>query len=74
MGLHIRDLFPLANDGLYKGGDVLQLARMFSTPGGQLFFNGNKGVMPKEFLAELEPYIGQEMESDFTLGRDWQAD
>lgn len=58
----------------YKGGDVLQLARMFSTPGGQLFFNGNKDVMPKEFLAELEPYMGQEMESDFTLGRNWQPD
>ena len=57
----------------YKGGDVLQLARMLSTPGGKLFFEGNKNVMPEEFLAELEPYLGQEMESDFTLGRDWRA-
>ena len=73
---HLR-MKELARHGLYsemyKGGDIIQLARMLSTPGGQLFFEGNKGIMPREFLAELEPYLGQAMETDWTLGRDWQA-
>ncbi len=55
----------------YEGGDVLQLARMLSTPGGKLFFEGNKEHIPRELLEELEPNLGQEMIDDFTLGRDW---
>ena len=57
----------------YEGGDIVQLARMLSTPGGRLFFEGNKDHIPQELLTELEPYLGQEMIDDFTLGRDWQA-
>ena len=30
--------------------------------------------MPKEFLAELEPHLGEKLQSDFTLGRDWTED
>ena len=37
----------------YEGGDLLQLARMLSTPGGRVFFEGNKDVMPRDLLAEL---------------------
>ena len=59
---------------MYKGGDIKQLARMLSTPVGQIFFEGNKGVMPQELLDDLEPYLGQPLESDFTLGRKWRAD
>ncbi len=74
---HLR-INELARHGLYsemyKGGDIKQLARMLSTPGGQIFFEGNKGVMPPELLADLEPYLGQKLESDFTLGRNWQSD
>jgi hypothetical protein len=58
----------------YEGGDVLQLARMLSTPGGKLFFEGNKDHIPQELLAELEPHLGQEMIDDFTLGRDWKPE
>jgi len=57
----------------YEGGDIVQLARILSTPGGQRYFEGNKDVMPQELLAELEPYLGQALIDDFTLGRDWQA-
>jgi len=57
----------------HRGGDIVQLAQMLSTPGGKLFMDGNRKAMPEEFLAELEPYLGQEMDSDFTLGRNWQA-
>ena len=56
----------------FEGGDVQQLARLLSTPGGRIFYEGNKDVMPKELLAELEPYLGQPLQSDFTLGRNWQ--
>jgi hypothetical protein len=74
---HLR-LKELAKHGLYaemyEGGDIKQLARMLSTPGGQIFFEGNKGVMTKELLADLEPYLGQQLESDFTLGRNWRSD
>ena len=55
----------------YKGGDVLQLARILSTPGGRMFFEGNKDHIPQELLEALEPHIGQELNDDFTLGRDW---
>ena len=57
----------------YEGGDVLQLARMLSTPGGKLFYEGNKDVMPQELLSKLKPYMGQDLNDDFTLRRDWQA-
>ena len=74
---HIR-IRQLAEQGLYpeffEGGDIQQLARMLSTPGGQIFFEGNKGVMPEDLLSEMEPYLGQELESDFTLGREWSED
>ena len=56
----------------FEGGDVQQLARILSTPGGQLFFDGNRDVMPQELLVDLEPYMGQMLESDFTLGRSWR--
>ncbi len=73
---HLR-MRELARQGLYvemyKGGDIRQLARMLSTPGGQLFFEGNRGVMPPDLIADLEPYMGQELESDFTLGRSWES-
>ena len=73
---HLR-MKELARHGLYaemyKGGDIKQLGRMLSTPGGQIFFEGNRGVMPQELLADLEPYLGQQLESDFTLGRNWQS-
>ena len=58
----------------FEGGDVQQLARLLSTPGGQLFFEGNKDIMPQELLTDLEPYLGQELESDFTLGRNWRTE
>lgn len=58
---------------MLQGGDVQQLARLLSTPGGQLFFEGNKDVMPASLLADLEPFLGQELRSDFTLGRDWAS-
>lgn len=68
----------LAQSGLfsasYEGGDILQLARLLSTPGGRLFFEGNKDVMPADLLSELEPHLGQELNDDFTLGREWQHD
>ena len=74
---HLR-MRELARQGLYvemyKGGDIQQLARMLSTPGGQVFFEGNKDVMPPDLLADLEPHLGQELRSDFTLGRNWQSD
>jgi len=57
----------------YEGGDVLQLAGILSTPGGKLFFEGNKNVMPEDLVTELKPFMGQELADDFTLGRDWQA-
>jgi hypothetical protein len=73
---HLR-MRELARQGLYvemyKGGDIQQLARMLSTPGGQLFLEGNKDVMPPDLLADLEPHLGQELKSDFTLGRNWEA-
>ena len=56
----------------YEGGDIVQLARILSTPGGKLYFEGNKDVMPQDLLAELEPYLGQDLDDDFTLGRNWQ--
>ena len=58
----------------FKGGDIQQLARLLSTPGGQLFFEGNKDVIPPVLLTGLEPYLGQKLESDFTLGRNWQLE
>ena len=69
--LKIRELNRrgLISDAL-EGGDVQQLARLLSTPGGKLFFEGNKDVIPRELLEEMEPYLGQELKSDFTLGRD----
>ncbi|MDJ0940469.1 MAG: hypothetical protein QNJ00_11970 [Woeseiaceae bacterium] len=71
---HIR-IRQLARSGLhsefFEGGDIQQLARMLSTPGGQIFFEGNKDVMPQDLLSDMEPYLGQELQSDFTLGRDW---
>jgi len=74
---HIR-ISDLNRRGLFteylEGGDIQQLARLLSTPGGQLFFEGNKDVMPRVLLTELEPYLGQQLESDFTLGRDWRAE
>ena len=72
---HLR-MMELARQGLYvemyKGGDIQQLARMLSTPGGQLFFEGNREAMPPDLLADLEPYMGEELKTDFTLGRNWQ--
>ena len=53
-----------------EGGDVQQLARILSTPGGMLFLEGNKDVIPRELLEEMEPYLGQQLKSDFILGRD----
>lgn len=71
---HIR-IRELARSGFYaeflEGGDIQQLARMLSTPGGRVFFEGNKSVMPQDLQSDMEPYMGQELESDFTLGRDW---
>jgi hypothetical protein len=73
---HLR-IKELTRRGLYsesfEGGDIQQLARVLSTPGGQVFFEGNKDVMPQELLTELKPYMGQELKSDFTLGREWRA-
>jgi hypothetical protein len=60
--------------GMYKGGDIQQLAELFSTPGGRLFFEGNRETMPPELLADLQPFLGQELKSDFTLGRDWRPE
>ncbi len=74
---HIR-IRELARHGLYseffEGGDIQQLARMLSTPGGRIFFEGNRDVMPQDLLSDMEAYMGQELESDFTLGRDWSAE
>jgi hypothetical protein len=74
---HIR-IMELTNRGLFSetfdGGDIQQLARILSTPGGMIFFEGNKTIMPKELLADLEPYLGQELQSDFTLGRIWHTE
>jgi hypothetical protein len=55
-----------------EGGDIQQLARLLSTPGGQLFLEGNRDVMPQELLNDLGPYLGQQLKSDFTLGRNWR--
>jgi len=74
---HLR-IMELTRHGLFsetfEGGDIQQLARLLSTPGGKLFFDGNKDIMPKELLTVLEPFLGQELESDFTLGRNWQPE
>ncbi len=65
----------LAQSGLfgesYEGGDIVQLARILSTPGGRMFFEGNRDVMPADLLSDLEPHIGEELKDDFTLGREW---
>ena len=55
-----------------EGGDIQQLARMLSTPGGKIFFEGNKDIMPQELLQDIEPYLGQQLETDFTFGRDFE--
>ena len=51
--------------------DVEQLAEVMSTPGGKQFLKSNK-VFPKYLLDEIQPFLGQEPKSSFTLGRDGQ--
>ena len=74
---HMR-IKELTRQGLFsetfEGGDIQQLARLLSTPGGQLFFEGNKDVIPQELLTDMEPYLGQKLKSDFTLGRNLQLE
>jgi len=39
-----------------------------TTPGGKLHWEGNE--MGSDFLADVEPYIGQDSNLDFRLGRE----
>jgi len=70
---HLR-VKELTRRGLYsetlQGGDILQLARLLSTPGGIQYLEGNEDVIPQELLENMRPFLGQELQSDFTLGRD----
>ena len=70
---HMR-LHRLAKQGLYLEAerlpDVQQLAGMLSTPGGRLFLESNRDVFPQYLLAEIQPFLGQPLNSDFKLGRD----
>ena len=70
---HIR-LQRLAKLRLYSEAerlpDVQQLAGMLSTPGGRLFLESNRDVFPQYLLAEIQPFLGQPLNSDFKLGRD----
>ncbi len=70
---HLR-VKELTRRGLYsetlQGGDILQLARLLSTPGGIQYLEGNEDVIPQELLEDMRPFLGQELQSDFTLGRD----
>ena len=45
-----------------------EAASTMNTPGGKLHWEGNE--MAPDFLADVEPYIGQEPNIDFLLGRD----
>ena len=46
-----------------------QIAQILSTPGGMEYLESNK-VASSEYFTALEPYMGQEMQSNFSLGRD----
>ena len=45
-----------------------EAASTMTTPGGKLHWEGNE--MAPDFLADVEPYIGQKSNFDFRLGRD----
>ncbi len=45
-----------------------EAASTMTTPGGELHWEGNE--MDPDFLADVEPYIGQESNIDLRLGRD----
>ncbi len=62
----------LYRSGLLSESDWALYAReaasTMTTPGGKLHWEGNE--MDPDFLADVEPYIGQESNVDFRLGRD----
>ena len=70
---HIR-LQRLAKLRLYSEAarlpDLQQLAGMLSTPGGRLYLESNKDIFPQDLLSEIQPFLGQPLNSDFKLGRE----
>ena len=60
--------------GLYSDTERLpllqQLAGMLSTPGGRLYLESNKDIFPQDLLSEIQPFLGQPLNSDFKLGRE----
>ena len=47
-----------------------QIAQIFSTAGGKKYLQANSAAYANSsFLAALQPYMGQEMQSNFSLGR-----
>ncbi len=46
-----------------------QIAQILSTPGGREYLESNRAASSEYFTA-LEPYMGQELQSNFSLGRD----
>ena len=77
--MHMRGLFNQYRrvHGLYRSGLLSEsdwalyareAASTMTTPGGELHWEGNE--MDPDFLADVEPYIGQESNIDLRLGRD----
>ena len=65
--------------GLYRAGLLeesewalyaREAVTIMSSPGGKLHWAGKE--MNNEFRADIEPYVGQESNIEFTLGRDFQ--
>ena len=70
---HMR-LQRLTRLGLYAEAErlpnVQQLAGMLSTPGGRLYLESNKDIFPQDLLSDVQPFLGQPLNSDFKLGRE----
>ena len=68
--LRLRRMNQLGFKSAEEGNDELrQLARMLSTPGGELFLESNRDVFPEYLLQEIQPFLGQVSKDDFILGR-----
>jgi hypothetical protein len=68
--LRLRRMRQLGFKSAEEGdGEIRQLARMLSTPGGTLFLESNRNVFPKYLLQEIQPFLGQEAKDDWMLGR-----
>ena len=68
--LRLRRMNQLGFQSAEEGkGELRQLARMLSTPGGALFLESNRDVFPEYLLQEIQPFLGQVSKDDYILGR-----